>query len=107
TVPTDLILVRYPVVFAPACAQPTALDADWSRNDQYFVSYHNHDAWGRTQSVSAAEQPIKERIHRRFRGLTDEFEAYYVGTVHRLTENRQELLRACYNRLQAVDEPVV
>jgi len=99
---TELVLIKYPRGVALQAAQPTTFDADWGYAGGYYVSHPASDAWGRTQGVSGTTAPLRERVHHKFLGLTDQFRAYYIGPVATVTENPSQLLIAAHQRLEGM-----
>lgn len=99
---TELVLIRYPKGLTLTSAQPTTIDADWEYRGGYYVSHPADDAWGRTQSVSGTTVALRERVHRKFLGLSDEFRAYYLGSVANVSENLSQLLVVARQRLEGI-----
>jgi hypothetical protein len=101
--PPELIYVRYPKDYdACACAQPTALDAEWSRRGGYYLSYANLDHWGRTQSCSGRPEYCRERVHGELpSGLDERFSASQIGRTAPVIRNRVALLRQAYRRFSS------
>jgi hypothetical protein len=98
----ELVVVFYPQKFSIGCCQPTTLDATWDKPGGYYVSYGNEDRWGRTYSCSGSHGPVRERVHSKFKNLTNEYTVHPLGAVEGLREDRQKLLGEAYQRFEQV-----
>lgn len=98
----ELVAVKYPPKFDTTCLQPTTLDADWRKDDGFYLSYIKEDGWGRTQSCSGSEAPIRERVHKGLDGLSAEYVGLTVGPIRRITPNRAELRSEAFRRVAAL-----
>jgi hypothetical protein len=95
----ELVAVKYPPEFSNTCLQPTTLDADWRKDDGFYLSYLKKDGWGRTQSCSGNEAPIRERVHKGLDGLSVDYVGLTVGPIGPLTPSRANLQTEAYRRL--------
>ena len=100
----ELIGVKYPARFEQVrFYQPTTLAAGWTTQGGYYISYREHDRWGRTHSCTGRAGTFRERIHPKFEGgLTSEFSLLVCGTVADLQEDRDRLLVNAFRRIQAL-----
>jgi hypothetical protein len=99
----ELVAVTYPTDAPVACWQPTALDSGWARGGGFYLSYVKQDNWGRTQSCSGDLPSIRERIHKKFQGLTDDFYLRGIGNTGKPPADEVKLLQAAYERLDLVE----
>ncbi len=103
----EVIAVKYPPqsqmqVTCDTC-QPTTLDAYW-KGANFFVSAPGSDGWGQTHPCSGFCDGFRERVHRALPALSDAFSAQLVGVAAVRPQNRDELLRTAFTRLEQVIE---
>ena len=94
----ELVAVLYPPKIPVRSAQPTTVDAFWWTEGGFYVSYHNEDYWGRTQSSSGKIPPVKERVHPKIDRLTDDYVAVRLGTPTEPNVNSKVPLQTAYAR---------
>jgi hypothetical protein len=94
-----LVFVAYPASSSCEAFQPTSLDAN--SGCVFFVSKQMQpaDTWGETCSLSPDFPGMKERVHRTFRGLTDDFESEIVGPVEPEDADMNHLLSVAWSRV--------
>jgi hypothetical protein len=99
-----MLAIQYPEEHGVACAQPAAIDANWSAAN-YYLSYPLEDGWGRTQSRSGANMRVRERIHQDFTcGLDNRYRVEYIGLAPQRKENRPKLVEEALKRLGYWDD---
>ncbi len=94
----DLVSVTYPLASPIRCWQPTTFDSAWT-GPGFYISHGKDDNWGRTQSCSGERPCMKERIHKKFEGLTDDFLLRPVGQTGKPPADERKLLDNAYQRL--------
>ncbi|HKR11608.1 MAG TPA: hypothetical protein VJT15_06110 [Pyrinomonadaceae bacterium] len=94
-----LIYFLYPASFNYDAFQPTSLDANTTCF--FFVSKEMQlaDTWGETCSLNPAFAGMKERVHRGFQGLTDDFETEIIGQVEAESADIDHLLNVAWSRV--------
>ena len=94
-----LVFVAYPPSSNYAAFQPTSLDAN--STCFFFVSKQRqpNDTWGETCSLNPTLPGMKERVHRGFQGLTDDFESEIIGTVEPSEADLNHLLSVAWSRV--------
>jgi hypothetical protein len=100
----EIIALLYPPKFSVGVYQPTSLDAQWVRPGGYYVAFGEYDSWGRTHSVSGIHQPVSERIHSLFKGLTHEYRLETVGASRPIKPDRGKLLEEAFRRLHRINK---
>jgi len=96
----ELIAVLYPPKIPVHSAQPTAVDAEWTSEGGFYLSYHNEDQWGRTRSSSGKLPPVKERVHPKIEKLTDDYVAVRLGAPAELAVDTNGILKTAYARAE-------
>jgi hypothetical protein len=94
-----LVFVAYPAAAHYEAFQPTSLDAN--PGCLFFVSKQMQptDTWGETCSLSSGLEGLKERVHRPFQGLTDDFETEIIGEVEAQPPDMDHLLTVAWSRV--------
>jgi len=94
-----LVFVAYPAGAACEAFQPTSLDAN--PGCYFFVSKQMQatDTWGETCSLNSGFDGMKERVHRPFQGLTDDFETEIIGEVEAQSPDMNHLLTVAWSRV--------
>jgi hypothetical protein len=95
-----LVFVAYPPDFDLALGYvPTSLDAN--STSLFFVPIGMEPTadWGETCSLTPVHPGMKERVHRGFVGLTDEFESEIIGYVEPAEADTNHLLKVAWGRV--------
>ena len=87
--PPEIILVTYPPFVDLDLWKPTTLDGFWVGG--FFLSSNRTDGWGLTQSCSGSASAKKERIHKAFSSLKNDFLGWYVGPMGDIVSDRDAL----------------
>lgn len=98
----DLVGVRYPDHSPGTASQPTALDAYWIAFGWYYVSYKEHDGWGRTVSCSGDYEPLRERVHLELERLTADYLGFPIGRILYRRRDRLRLLAYADSTLESI-----
>jgi hypothetical protein len=94
-----LVFIAYPAGAHYEAFQPTSLDAN--PGCLFFVSKQMQptDTWGETCSLSSGFEGLKERVHRPFQGLTDDYETEIIGEVEAQSPDMNHLLTVAWSRV--------
>jgi hypothetical protein len=98
----EMVAVEYPTNFNVGCKQPTLLDSKWRNKSTWYVSEGNKDGWGTTQSCSGLRDGIRERVHSRFKNLTDEYYTIHIGPADTPGMDVSALISEAYRRFEIV-----